>query len=289
MVGDCLKILKEIPTGSVACCVSSPPYWGLRDYQMAGQIGLEQTLDEYLVNLSVVFGEVHRVLKKDGLLWLNMGDTYTSGNRKYRAADKKNTARSMKNRPATPIGLKRKDLIGLPWRLAFRLQQDGWYLRSDIVWHKPTAMPESVQDRPSRNHEYVFIMSKSERYAFNRRALIGQDKKLLRSVWSIPNNGNDACHGASFPVNLVLPCIRTCTDIGDVVLDPFFGSGTVGVAAELLNRRFIGIELNPDYAELAIGRLKKKFVLVEYEALVPAGSVRSLLSHSNKASKRKKQ
>lgn len=153
--GDALQILHRLPTGSVQCVVTSPPYWGLRDYGIEGQIGLEESLPQFINRLVAVFAEVRRVLRDDGVLWLNIGDGYTSGNRGYRAPDKKNPARAMSVRPDTPEGLKPKDLMGIPWRLAFALQEDGWYLRSDIVWDKPNAMPESVKDRPSRSHEFL--------------------------------------------------------------------------------------------------------------------------------------
>ena len=165
--GDALHALQVLPSNSIQCVVTSPPYWGLRDYNIVGQIGLEPTLSQFLNRLVAIFNEVKRVLKDDGILWLNIGDGYTSGNRGYRATDKKNPARAMAVRPDTPEGLKPKDLLGIPWRLAFALQDDGWYLRSDIVWHKPNAMPESVKDRPTRAHEYLFMLSKNERYYYN--------------------------------------------------------------------------------------------------------------------------
>jgi len=160
-----------MPDSSVQCVVTSPPYLGLRDYGVAGQIGLEPTVEEYVAVMVEVFREVRRVLRKDGTLWLNIGDSYTSGDRTWRAPDKKNQARAMSIRPDTPEGLKPKDLIGVPWRLAFALQQDGWYLRSDIIWHKPNAMPESVKDRPTRSHEYIFLLSKSASYYYDADAI----------------------------------------------------------------------------------------------------------------------
>jgi hypothetical protein len=156
--GDALTVLRRLPSGSVRCVVTSPPYWGLRDYGIEEQIGLEGTMPQFLHRLVAIFAEVKRVLTDDGTLWLNIGDGYTSGNRGYRAPDKKNPARAMDVRPDTPEGLKPKDLIGIPWRLAFALQDDGWYLRSDIVWNKPNAMPESVKDRPARSHEFLFML-----------------------------------------------------------------------------------------------------------------------------------
>ena len=167
LIGDSQDLLPALDAGSVQTCVTSPPYWSLRDYSIKGQIGLEETLDAYLENLVAVFEEVRRVLRDDGTLWVNIGDSFTSGGRTWRAPDKKNPFRAMNVRPPTPEGLKPKDLIGVPWRLAFALQTAGWYLRTDVVWHKPNCQPESVKDRPTRSHEYVFLFSKSERYFYS--------------------------------------------------------------------------------------------------------------------------
>ena len=169
--GDSRRVLSRLPSKSVQCAVTSPPYWGLRDYGITKQIGLEATLPEFIESLTGVFRETRRVLKDDGVLWLNVGDGYTSGNRGWRAPDKKNPARTMSIRPDTPEGLKPKDLLGIPWRLAFALQDDGWFLRSDIIWHKPNAMPESVRDRPSRSHEYLFMLTKGEKYYYDQDAV----------------------------------------------------------------------------------------------------------------------
>lgn len=257
--GDALQALHLLPSQAVQCVVTSPPYWGLRDYGIEGQIGLEETLPQFINRLVAVFAEVRRVLKDNGVLWLNIGDGYTSGNRGYRAPDKKNPARAMSVRPDTPEGLKPKDLLGIPWRLAFALQEDGWYLRSDVVWHKPNAMPESVKDRPSRCHEYLFMFSKSERYYYNHQAIMepaaNGARRNRRSVWSIPTQATDHAHYAVFPPALVEPCILSATRPGDFVLDPFFGSGTVGLVCQRYDRRFVGIELNPEYANLAVQRL----------------------------------
>lgn len=169
--GDAIFALQRLPTASVQCIVTSPPYWGLRDYGISGQIGLEDTLQQYINKLVSVFSEAKRVLKDSGVFWLNIGDGYTSGNRGYRAPDKKNPARAMTVRPDTPEGLKSKDLLGIPWRLALALQEDGWYLRSDIIWNKPNAMPESVKDRPTRSHEYVFMLTKKKSTTTTTRRL----------------------------------------------------------------------------------------------------------------------
>ena len=259
LVGDALRKLENLPSGSSRCCVTSPPYWGLRDYDVEGQIGAEDCIDDYIRSLVSVFAKVHRVLADDGTLWLNIGDGYTSGGRTWRAPDKKNPARGMTYRPATPEGLKPKDLLGVPWRLAFALQADGWYLRSEIIWHKPNAQPESVKDRPARAHEHLFLLSKAERYFYDHEAVKERaaNGKLRnrRTVWSMKTEPFPEAHFATFPPRLVEPCIRAGSEQGDRVLDPFFGSGTVGFVSAALGRRFTGIELNPEYAEIAERRL----------------------------------
>jgi site-specific DNA-methyltransferase (cytosine-N4-specific) len=233
-----------------------------RDYGIPSQIGLEGSLAAYLNSLTTVFRQVRRVLKPTGLFWLNIGDGYTSGNRGWRAPDKKNPNRAMSVRPDNPPGLKDKDLLGVPWKLAFALQEDGWFLRSDIIWHKPNAMPESVKDRPTRSHEYIFMFSRSESYRYFPDAIAepieNGGKRNKRSVWSINTSPNPA-HIAAFPLDLVAPCILASTTKGDFVLDPFIGSGTVGVACQHLNRRFVGIELNPDYVATAHQWLEGKY------------------------------
>jgi DNA modification methylase len=262
--GNALEVLAQLPDEMCRTCVTSPPYWGLRDYGISGQIGAEQSIDDYVKNLVEVFRHVRRVLKTDGTLWLNIGDGYTSGNRTWRDADKKNAARGMVYRPPTPAGLKPKDLLGIPWRLAFALQQDGWYLRSDIIWHKPNAQPESVKDRPSRDHEYLFLLSKSAHYFFDRESIKEHRRqngnpnagwRNRRSVWSVNTEPYPGAHFATFPTKLVEPCILAGSEIGDTVIDPFFGSGTVGVVCRRLSREFLGIELNSTYVALALKRL----------------------------------
>jgi site-specific DNA-methyltransferase (adenine-specific) len=258
--GDALAELRNLTSESVRCIVTSPPYWGLRDYEIEGQIGLEDDIDDYISHLTRVFDEAKRVLRPDGTLWLNIGDGYTSGNRGWRAPDKKNPARAMDVRPVTPTGLKPKDLLGIPWRLAFSLQQEGWFLRSDIVWHKPNAMPESVKDRPTRCHEYVFLFSKNEKYLYNREAVTeknGSGARNRRTVWSINTRPFPEAHFATFPPELVEPCILAGSDEGDTVLDPFFGSGTVGDVCIRNRRRYVGIELNPEYIEIAQTRIRR--------------------------------
>ncbi|MDR1314075.1 MAG: site-specific DNA-methyltransferase [Deltaproteobacteria bacterium] len=253
--GDSALVLRKLPSDSVQCVVTSPPYWGLRDYGIGGQIGLERKLDQFIGDLCAVFVEVKRVLAPDGVLWLNIGDGYTSGNRGYRAPDKKNRARAMNVRPETPEGLKPKDLLGIPWRLAFALQDLGWYLRSDVIWNKPNAMPESVKDRPTRSHEYLFMLTKNERYRYDCQAVMEKGRNR-RTVWDVNTLPFSGAHFATFPPDLVLPCILSSSLPGDYVLDPFFGSGTVGEVCSLLDRRFVGIELNPEYVAIAMKRVK---------------------------------
>lgn len=259
--GNALAVLQSLPSESVQCAITSPPYWGLRDYGIDGQIGLEPSLGRFLEQLTLVFSELRRVLTQDGTLWLNVGDGYTSGNRGYRAKDKKNPARAMGTRPPTPDGLKPKDLIGVPWRLAFSLQDDGWFLRSDVVWNKPNAMPESVKDRPVRSHEYLFMLTKSKSYYYDHEAIkeATGDKGAMRSrrsVWNINTKPFLGAHFATFPSDLIRPCVLASSKRGDFVLDPFFGAGTVGLVCQEEDRRYIGIELNPEYVRLANDRLR---------------------------------
>lgn len=261
-VGDAEAVLGNFPDDHFQCAITSPPYWGLRDYGVEGQIGAEPTVDEFVDRLVKVFSEVRRTLRPDGTFWLNIGDSFTSGGRTWRQTDKKLAARGMSYRPETPEGLKPKDLIGVPWRLAFALQADGWYLRTDIVWRKPNGLPESVKDRPTRNHEMVFMLTKSERYLYNYEAVKqptddGKKMKALRSVWDINTEPFPDAHFATFPTALVKPCLLAGSNPGSAVLDPFFGSGTVGEVAYWHGREFVGIELHQEYAEIAKKRLKK--------------------------------
>lgn len=260
-IGDALDILRTFDDETIQAVVTSPPYWGLRDYGIEGQIGAERTIDEYISALVGIFREVRRVLKADGVLWLNVGDGYTSGGRKWRDSDKKLAARGMAYRPDTPEGMKPKDLIGVPWMLAFALRADGWYLRTDIVWNKPNGNPESVRDRPTRSHEFIFMLSKSERYFYDVEATMepsddGRKMRRKRSVWNVNTEPFKGAHFACFPRKLVEPCIKATTKPGDVVLDPFFGSGTVGQVAATLGRNFQGIELNEQYVDIARERLE---------------------------------
>lgn len=307
VVGDCLDALADMPDGSVQTCVTSPPYWGLRDYGVAGQIGQEESLEEYITRLVAVFREVRRVLRDDGTLWLNLGDCYATSGLQGAKRDASggfggkalgtrgrqgyaNAGAQVRRR--VPEGLKAKDLCGVPWRVAFALQADGWYLRSDIIWHKPNAMPESVRDRPVKAHEYVFLLSKSSAYfydidatreptvssgprggslyndtgreeAIGRRVGRGERSTVpyilgrnRRSVWSVATRPFAGAHFAVFPEELVTPCVLAGSRPGDLVLDPFAGSGTTGCVALRHGRRFLGVELNPEYVALADRRIR---------------------------------
>ena len=302
--GDCLEVLPTLEAGSVHTCVTSPPYFGLRDYGHDGQIGLESTPDGYVAKLVAVFREVRRVLRDDGTLWLNLGDSYNAhpGQRKTtdKAGAKQKTNAGSPGAPSRHVyELKPKDLIGIPWRVAFALQADGWYLRQDIIWHKPNPMPESVRDRCTKAHEYIFLLSKSPRYYFDAEAikepatnkppgntratkggralaagdekhrtagnlhLIGAvEKRNRRSVWTVTTKPYKGAHFATFPPDLIEPCILAGAPEGGVVLDPFGGSGTTGMVAEKHRRNAILVELNPDYIALAEDRRERQAVLL---------------------------
>lgn len=238
--------------------------------QWVTQIG-KPDLDAYLSSLVAVFREVRRVLRPDGTFWLNIANTYSSGGRTWRDADDKNRGRAMSWRPPTPAGLKKKDLIGVAWLLALACQRDGWYLRNDIIWHKPNGQPESVRDRLTVAHEYLFLFSKSERYYFDQSAIReptrdGGGRRNRRTLWSIPTEPCPEAHFAVFPRELVRPCLLAGSRPGDLVLDPFFGAGTTGVVALELGRRCLGIELNPQYLEIA----RRRTAAVQ-RVLVPGG------------------
>jgi len=293
ITADVLDGLAMLDDESVQCVVTSPPYWGLRDYGVEGQLGLESTPEEYVEKMVAVFREVRRVLRADGTLWLNMGDCYASGGAigQQRVAGRPelpNAPSGWGKReewgtvPTAVSGLKPKDLIGQPWRLAFALQADGWWLRSDIIWAKPNPMPESVTDRPTKAHEYIFLMTKAARYFYdadavredgaryqwNTQKFKGGDitrhpgstcgseiadtsiGRNLRTVWTIPTQPYPEAHFATFPTALPERCIRAGSRPGDTVLDPFAGSGTTLMVARGLGRTAIGIELNPEYVEL---------------------------------------
>lgn len=272
--GDCLSVLPSLLADSVQCCVTSPPYWRLRDYGVEGQLGLEPTLEEYIQKMVAVFREVWRVLRPDGTLWLNLGDVYAAGGRggggslmEERRKNAWQKQSQLKGWYPPPKGLKRKDLCGIPWRVAFALQADGWYLRSDIIWHKPNSMPEPVTDRPTKSHEYFFLLSRNEDYFYDARAIrkppqtLEQRKLDLlggghkRSVWTVPTQPYFEAHFATFPEDLIKPAILAGSRFGDWVLDPFGGSGTTGKVALELGRAAILIELNPGYVALAKERV----------------------------------
>jgi DNA modification methylase len=260
--GDTRELIRLIPDKSVQCVVTSPPYWGVRDYGVEDQIGAEPDLMQYVNDLVKVFSEVRRILKNDGTFWLNIGNTYSSGGRKWRDADDKNKGRAMSYRPPTPEGLKKKDLIGVAWLLALACQRDGWYLRNDIIWYKPNCQPESVKDRLTVAHEYIFLFSKSERYYFNQEAIKqqttnGNGLKNKRTVWSINTEPCPEAHFAVFPKELIRPCILAGSRSDDIVFDPFYGAGTTGIVARELNRKCIGIELKPEFIEIAKRRTSK--------------------------------
>lgn len=266
-----MKCLQMLPRNFFQTIVTSPPYWGFRDYGDPGQIGAELTPENYIERLVDVFAKARQTLRPDGTLWVNLGDGYTSGNRKYRTPDNRYPTRASHTRPRTPTGLKPKDLLGLPWRLALALQDDGWYLRADVVWDKPNALPESVKDRPSRTHEYVFLLSRAERYKYNSMAARQSGSRVatrnLRSVWTIPTRPIDATHHATFPVDLASRCILASTDVNDFVLDPFFGIGTTGSAAHAHTRKFLGIELNPKYVASFAARVRDAIPGIQYSTL----------------------
>jgi DNA modification methylase len=254
--GDARELIHQLPDDTFQCVVTSPPYWGVRDYGVDNQIGAEPDLYQYIQHLVEVFSEVRRVLKPDGTFWLNIGNTYSSGGRKWRDADEKNKGRAMSYRPPTPPGLKKKDLIGVAWLLALECQKDGWYLRNDIIWNKPNCQPESVKDRLTVSHEYLFMFSKSERYYFDQDAIKenttnGNGRKNKRTVWSINTEPCPEAHFAVFPRALIRPCILAGSRKDDIVLDPFYGAGTVGIVTKELGRKCVGIELNDEYLDIA--------------------------------------
>lgn len=291
-IGNVLDILPALPAESVNCVVTSPPYWGLRDYGVPGQLGLEPTPDEYVAKMVGVFREVRRVLRDDGTLWLNLGDSYAGGGRgsggdgPRNPKQRTNLGAYFAGNTDFDHGLKPKDLVGIPWRVAFALQADGWYLRSDIIWSKPNPMPESVTDRPTKAHEYVFLMSKGLRYWYDTEAVSEASSGLKgggwsrsyaeaqpahgamtmtrqtdtgtrnrRTVWHIATQPYPEAHFATYPEKLVEPCILAGCPEGGTVLDPFTGSGTTGAVACRLGRNFVGVELNHEYAAMAERRI----------------------------------
>jgi DNA modification methylase len=269
MVGDCIASMKKLKAEAFNCCVTSPPYFGLRDYGHEGQIGLESSPDEYVAKLVEVFREVKRVLRDDGTLWLNIGDSYngSGGQGSKPNIMSKEAAKGRGGKPIKVDGIKPKDLIGVPWMLAFALRKDGWYLRQDIIWHKPNPMPESVTDRCTKAHEYVFLFSKSAQYYYNNEAIqepalcttyksVGRETRNKRSVWSVQPHAYEGAHFATFPPDLIEPCILAGCPEGGTVLDPFGGSGTTGLVAQRFDRVATLCELNVQYAALAEKRIR---------------------------------
>jgi len=259
--GHAKAALRLLPQASIQTVVTSPPYWSLRDYDVAQQTGCNESLKDYIEEIANTFEELKRVLRNDGTVWLNVGDAYTSGNRSYRAPDRKNRARAMAMRPPTPEGLKPKDLIGLPWRLAFALQEAGWWIRSEVIWSKPNAHPESVRDRPTKSHETVFLLSKSQDYFYDVSAVRGPNSRRLRTTWDIPTEPRKRIaehlddHPAVMPATLAERCIALTSRHGDAVLDPYSGSGTSLAAAQSMGRRWVGIELKPSFVRQMEQRL----------------------------------
>lgn len=256
LLGDTLDVLRDIPDASVDCIVTSPPYYGLRDYGTSGQYGLEESPQAYVEVLRAVFTEARRVLTVDGTLWLNLGDSYYSAKGAPVGRDLKQRARRGFVRPldGPGLGVPRKSLLGMPWRVALALQNDGWTLRSDIIWRRTTSIPEpTARDRPWRTYEHVFLLSRSARYRFDSAYTTPGD------VWTIePNRSRDnGAHAAPFPVDLPLRCIAAGCKPGGVVLDPFSGSGTTGEAARRLGHRYVGIDINPVYHDIAKARFTK--------------------------------
>ena len=272
LFGDCRKTLKEFDE-KPRMCVTSPPYYGLRDYGgEEDQIGQEQTPEEYINNLVEVFREVRNVLTDDGTLWVNIGDSYYNyrpgrgqGLVKQTVSNTKQDLPDVCPRRGNRLeGLKEKDLIGIPWMLAFALRADGWYLRQDIIWHKPNPMPESVRDRCTKSHEYVFLLSKNQNYYFDVNA-IKEPTRRKRSVWNIQNKPYRGSHFAVYPPELIEPCIKAGSEEGDIILDPFMGSGTTALVAKELGRDYIGCELHEDYGKLIQKRLNERTVRVTQE------------------------
>ena len=295
LFGDCRETLKEF-TGKARMCVTSPPYYGLRDYGgEENQIGQEQSPEEYIETMVDVFRSVRDVLTDDGTLWLNIGDSYYNYRPgKGQSYPKQSVSKTKQDLPdkcnkrSNKLeGLKEKDLIGIPWMLAFALRADGWYLRQDIIWHKPNPMPESVKDRCTKSHEYIFLLSKSKYYHYDNEAIkepVKQDwgtrnrtngkyhnpgtglqphtgltksytKRNKRSVWSVNKKPYKGAHFATYPPELIRPCILAGSERGDIILDPFLGSGTTAMVAKDLGRSYIGCELNEDYASLQSARI----------------------------------
>jgi len=292
LVGDCVESMKSIQDKSVNTCITSPPYFGLRDYGVDGQIGLEETPEAYVQRLVEVFREVRRVLRDDGTLWLNLGDSYAGSGRGPTGENGLGNQQKRQGfdspKIVIPDGLKPKDLIGIPWRVAFALQADGWYLRQDIIWHKTNPMPESVTDRCTKAHEYIFLLSKSQKYYYDYEAVkeetgreggkprvfgakeqegtmrndvgmrfVDDGTRNKRSVWTVSTKPTTIAHFATFPPDLIEPCVLAGCPVGGTVLDPFGGSGTTGGVAMRNGRKSILCELNPKYVGIMEQRISE--------------------------------
>ena len=265
LLGDVRQRLADLADDSIQTCITSPPYWGLRDYGNANQLGAEADPRDYIATMVDVFREVRRVLRPDGALWLNLGDSYYNnfGGGSASMTTGNATAVRQKGRRNVPKHdtLKMKDLIGVPWEIALALRNDGWYLRQDIIWSKTNPIPESVTDRCTKAHEYLFLLTKSPRYFFDHNAIkeqaTSQDgQRNKRSVWSIPVRPFKDAHFAVMPEALVEPCVLATSRVGDTVLDPFMGAGTVGLVAIRHGRVFAGCEINEQYVDIATKRLE---------------------------------
>ena len=279
LFGDCRDTLKEF-TGKARMCVTSPPYYGLRNYGgEEDQIGVEQTPEEYVDNLVKVFREVRSCLTDDGTCWVNLGDSYYNYRPgKGQAIHKQSVSKTKQDLPDKCArrgnkleGLKEKDLIGIPWMFAFAMRADGWYLRQDIIWHKPNPMPESVRDRCTKSHEYIFLFSKSQNYYFDVDAIKestvdGKGLKRKKTVWEVKTKPYKGAHFAVYPPELIEPCIKAGSEEGDTVLDPFMGSGTTALVSKSLQRHYIGCELHEEYGKLIQTRLSEKsFARLKFE------------------------
>ena len=299
LYGDCRRTLCAFLPKSARMCVTSPPYYGLRNYgDEQYQLGQEQTPEKFIDNLVNVFKEVKNVLTDDGTCWVNLGDSYYNyrpgrgqGLAKQTVSTTKQDLPDVCPRRGNRLeGLKEKDLIGIPWMFAFAMRADGWYLRQDIIWHKPNPMPESVKDRCTKSHEYIFLLSKNRKYYYNNEAIKepvkqdwgtrdrskgkyhnsgtglvphsglskSYDRKNKRDVWSVTNKPYKGAHFAVYPPDLIEPCIKAGSEEGDIVLDPFMGSGTTAIVSKSLNRHYIGCELHEDYGKLIQKRLSEK-------------------------------
>lgn len=295
--GECKKVLKEMPDETINCCITSPPYWNLRTYGCEGQLGLEKTPEEYISKMVDIFHEIYRVMRKDGTLWINIGDTYynnfSGGSQSSQTGNTKALMQAGRMNKEKHNYIKMTELTGIPWMLAFALRADGWYLRQDIIWNKSNAMPESVKNRCTKSHEYIFLLSKSPKYYYDQDAIrephsdvsLNRIKRPLnlsqnvegravntsgptdmqrfchpkgrnkRDVWTVATSNYRCAHFATYPEKLILPCVLAGCPRGGVILDPFFGTGTTGLVAAKNGRNYIGIELNPEYIKIAKERL----------------------------------